>query len=189
MNENHEIKERAGWSMLVSVLLIVAGALAIILPPASGIVIALLVGWLLVFCGVAHLVYAWDTRHSGGHLGGTLLGIVYILAGGYILLHPVAGLASLTLVLAAYLFLEAILEFILSYQLRSLHGSGWLVFDGIITLVLAMMIFWTWPASTEWAIGILVGISLIFSGMTRLAITMSTRRMTKRMTTATPVTP
>lgn len=189
MSVNNEIKQGAGWSIAISVLVIMAGVLAIIMPPVSGIVAAILVGWLLMFCGIAHLVYAWDTRHSGGHLWGTLLGIVYIIAGGYILVHPAAGLASLTLMLAAYLLAEAILEFILAYQLRLVHGSGWLVFDGVVTLVLAMMIFWTWPASTEWVIGTLVGISLIFSGMTRLAISMAVRRMTKRPSATTPVTP
>lgn len=181
MSENTEIKPGAGWSIIISVLMIVAGALAIIVPPASGVVVAVLVGWLLVFCGIAHFVYAWHARH-GGFLWGILLGIVYVLAGGYILLHPVAGLASLTLLLAAYLFVEAVLEFILSYELRRAHASGWLLLDGIITLALAIMIWCTWPASTEWVIGTLVGISLIFTGITRLAISLSARHGTKPLT-------
>jgi len=77
---------------------------------------------------------------------------------------PVAGLVSLTLGLAFYLAAEATLEFILAYRLRPLPGSGWLFFDGIITLVLAMMIWRTRPESTAWAIGILVGISMLFRG-------------------------
>jgi uncharacterized membrane protein HdeD (DUF308 family) len=181
MSENTEIKQGVGWSIVISVLLIVAGTLAIVVPPASGIVVAIFIGWLLVFCGLAHFVYAWHTRHGGGGIWGILLGIVYVVAGGYILMHPVAGLASLTLLLAAYLFIEAILEFILSFELRHVHGSGWLAFDGIITLALAIMIWCTWPASTEWVIGTLVGISLIFSGVTRLAIRLSARRGTKTL--------
>ena len=110
--------------------MIVAGILAIIVPPASGIAVTILLGWLLVFCGAAHLAYAWETRHSGGLWWGLLLGVIYIAAGGYISLHPMAGLASLTLVLAAYLLVESILEFILAYQLRpltrvGLAGAGW----------------------------------------------------------------
>ena len=172
------VKKAAGWSVMLSVLMIVAGILAIIVPPASGIAVTILVGWLMVFSGAAHLVYGWDTRSSGGLLWGMLLGILYIVTGGYVLLNPVAGLASLTLVLAAYLLVESILEFILSYRLRPLPGSGWLLVDGIVTLILAIMIWRTWPASTMWVIGTLVGISMVFSGCARLTISLAARRVT-----------
>jgi uncharacterized membrane protein HdeD (DUF308 family) len=184
MSEHAEINQGAGPSITVSALMIAAGVLAIIVPPVSGIAVAILVGWLLVFCGAAHFAYTWHTRHGGGHLWGFLLGIIYIAAGGYVLVHPVAGLASLTLVLAAYLLIESILEFILAFELRPRHASGWLVFDGIITLLLAVMIWATWPASTEWVIGTLVGISILFSGITRLSLSLSARRLTKSMPAA-----
>ena len=179
MNMNTEITRSIGWSIALSVLLIVAGLLAIIVPPASGIAVTILVGWLLGFCGAAHMAYSWHSRHAGGLLWGILLGIVYIVAGGYILLHPLVGLESLTLVLAAYLLVESILEFILSFQLRPLRGSGWMLVDGIITLILALMIWRTWPASTLWVIGTLVGISMLFSGFARLTISLAARRAAK----------
>jgi uncharacterized membrane protein HdeD (DUF308 family) len=177
MSANKEINREVGWSIVLSVLMIVAGVLAIIVPRASGIAVTILVGWLLVFCGAAHLAYAWQTRRSGGLWWGILLGVIYIVAGGYILLHPMAGLTSLTLVLAAYLLVASILEFILAFQLRPLTGSGWLVLDGIITLILAIMIGWTWPSSTMWVVGTLVGISMLFSGFTRLMLSLTARRM------------
>lgn len=172
------VKKAVGWSIVLSVLMIVAGILAIIVPPVSGIAVTILVGWLMVLCGAAHLVYAWHARSGGGLLWGILLGILYIVAGGYLLLNPVAGLASLTLVLGAYLLMESILEFILSFQLRPLPGSGWLLVDGIVTLILAIMIWRTWPASTMWVIGTLVGISMVFSGCARLTISLGARRVT-----------
>jgi uncharacterized membrane protein HdeD (DUF308 family) len=177
MNANKEINRAVGWSIALSVLLIVAGVLAIIVPQASGIAVTILVSWLLVFCGGVHLAYAWQTRHSGGLWWGILLGVLYLFTGGYILLHPLAGLASLTLVLAVCLLLESILEFILACQLRPLTGSAWLVFDGIITLILAVMIGWTWPSSSMWVLGTLVGISMLFSGFTRLMLSVTARRM------------
>ena len=178
MSVKKEINREVGWSIVLSVLMIMAGVLAIIVPQASGIAVTILVGWLLVFCGAAHLAYAWHTRRSGGLWWGILIGVIYIVAGGYILLHPMAGLASLTLVLAAYLLMASILEFTLAFQLRPLTGSGWLVLDGIVTLILAVLIGWTWPASTMWVIGTLVGISMLFSGFTRLMISLAARRMT-----------
>ena len=175
---NTEISRGVRWSIALSVLMIVAGILAIIVPPASGIAVTILVGWLLVLCGAAHMAYSWHSRHGGGLLWGILLGIIYIVAGGYVVLHPLVGLESLTLVLAAYLLVESILEFILSFQLRPLRGSGWLLVDGIITLILAIMIWQTWPASTLWVIGTLVGISMLFSGLARLPISLAARRAT-----------
>jgi uncharacterized membrane protein HdeD (DUF308 family) len=175
------VKKSIGWSIALSVLMIVAGILAIASPLAAGIAINILVAWLLVFSGCAHLVFAWHTRSTGGLLWELLLGIVYIFIGIYLLVHPVAGLASLTIALAIYLFIEAILEFVLGFSLRPLPGSGWLLFDGIVTLILAVMIWRTWPSSTGWVIGLLVGISMLFSGLARLGISLAARSVTSKM--------
>ena len=101
--------------------------------------------------------------------------------GAYLLLRPVAGLASLTLALAIYLFAEGVLELILSFRLRPMPGSRWLLFDGIITLILAVMIWRTWPSSTEWVIGTLVGISMLFSGISRLMLCLAARSLVAKL--------
>ncbi|MGA8285340.1 MAG: DUF308 domain-containing protein [Candidatus Sulfotelmatobacter sp.] len=170
-------KESVGWSIGLSVLMIIAGVLAIVIPPAAGIAVLLVVAWLLMLSGAVHLLFAWHTRTAGGLIWELLLGILYIFVGVYALLHPVAGLASLTLFLAAYLFLEGVLELILSFRLRPLPGSNWLLFDGIITLILATLIWRSWPSSTEWVIGTLVGISMLFGGAARLSLSLAARRV------------
>ena len=171
------VKESLGWSITLSVLMILAGILAIVIPPAAGIAVEVLVAWLLVFSGGAHLIFAWYTRTTGGFFWELLIGALYIAVGGYLLFHPVAGLISLTLALAIYLLAEGVLEFVLSFQLRPLPGSGWLLFDGVITVILAMMIWRTWPSSTEWVIGTLVGISMLFSGVTCLMLSLGARNV------------
>jgi Short repeat of unknown function (DUF308) len=105
------------------------GMLAVASPLAAGVAVNLLVAWLLLFSGCAHLVFAWHTRSAGGLLWQSLLGVLYIFIGVYLLMHPLAGLASLTIALGIYLCLEAILEFILGFALRPLPGSGWFLFD------------------------------------------------------------
>ena len=174
-------KKSLGWSIGLSVLMIGAGILAIALPMAAGIAINLLVAWLLLFSGCTHLVFAWYTRSTGGLLWELLVGVLYILIGVYLLVHPVAGLLSLTLALAIYLLLEAILEFALGLKLRPLPGSGWLLFDGILTLILAAMIWRAWPSSSEWAIGILVGVSMLFSGTSRLMLSLAARSVASKL--------
>ena len=109
-----EKKESLSWSIVLSILLIVAGFLAITLPQIAGIAVNLMVGWLLIFSGAVHIVYSWQTRSSGGLVWGILLGLVYALIGGYLLAYPVLGLVSLTLGLAFYLFAEAVLELVMS---------------------------------------------------------------------------
>ena len=174
-------KESVGWSIALSVLMILTGVLAIVIPPVAGIAVLLVVAWLLMFSGAAHLVFAWHTRTAGGLVWELLLGILYIFVGVYTLLNPVAGLASLTLVLAIYLFMEAVLELILSFHLRPLPGSNWILVDGIITLILAILIWRSWPSSSEWVIGTLVGISMLFSGAARLSLSLAGRRVVARL--------
>jgi uncharacterized membrane protein HdeD (DUF308 family) len=171
------VKRFLGWSIALSILMILAGFLAIVVPYAAGIAVTVFVGWLLVFSGVAHLVFGWHTRSTGGLLWEFLLSVVYILVGGYLLMNLKAGLASLTLALAIYLLVEGLLELILSFRLRPMVGSGWLLFDGIVTMLLAVMIWTAWPSSTTWAIGILLGISMLFSGMARLTLSLAARRL------------
>ena len=174
-------KESVGWSIGLSVLMLLTGILAIVIPPVAGIAVLVVVAWLLMFSGVAHVVFAWHTRTAGGLVWELLLGILYIFVGVYALFNPVAGLASLTLVLAICLLAEGVLELVLSFRLRPLPGSNWLLFDGIITLILAILIWRSWPSSSEWVIGTLVGISMLFSGAARLSLSLAARRVVAKL--------
>jgi uncharacterized membrane protein HdeD (DUF308 family) len=176
-----ETRNFTGWSIAISLLVILAGILAIALPVAAGIAVNIVVAWLLVFCGVAHLVFGWHLRAIGGVIWQMLLGALYIGIGVYLLIHPVAGLVTLTLALAIYLFAEGLLELMLSFQIRPRQGWGWLLLDGIVTLILAVMIWRTWPASTEWVLGTLVGISMIFSGASRLMLSLAARSLVTKL--------
>ncbi len=174
------VKESINWTIGLSVLMILAGMLAIVVPPAAGIAVVALVAWLLILSGVAHLVFAWHTRTAGGLVWELILGLLYVGLGIYMVVQPIAGLASLTLLLAAYLFVEALLEFILSFTLRGQPGSGWLLFDGIVTIILCGMIWRTWPSSSEWVIGTLVGFSILFGGVSRLMLALKARGLVSK---------
>jgi uncharacterized membrane protein HdeD (DUF308 family) len=139
------------------------------------------VGWMLVFSGGMHFVYAWQSRHSRSALWEILLGILYLGIGGYLLINPIRGLVTLTIALAFYLWMEGVLELILSFWLRTLPGAGWILFDAIISVILAFLIWRTRPWSTEWAIGTLVGASMLFSGISRLMFSLAARRMATKL--------
>lgn len=172
-----DIQRGATWSIVLSVLMIVAGVLAIAAPAIAGVTVTAIVGWLLAFSGALHLVFAWRAGRAGAVVWEILLGVIYGAIGFYLVAHPLAGLASLALALAMYLLIEGVLELLLSFQIRPAPGSGWLLVDGIITLVLAVMIWSTWPSSALWVVGTLIGISMLFSGLSRLVLSMHVRRL------------
>jgi len=172
-----DIHRAATWSLVLSVLMMATGALAIALPMVAGFAVTGIVGWLLIFSGALHLALALSGGGATAVVWEIVLGVLYGAIGFYLLANPVAGLESLTLAIAVYLFVEGILEFVLSFQLRHRTGAGWLLVDGIITLVLAVMIWTTYPSSAAWVVGTLVGISIAFSGITRFMLSRRVRRL------------
>ncbi len=161
--------ERRHWSSTLGIVLIVAGVLAILLPVFAGVAVTALLGWILLLAGVAHLVYAWGARSTGSSLWQGIIGVVYVLAALYLILHPARALVTLTLFLAIYFVVEGIFALVLYFRLQRTHRAGWFLWDGLVTLVLGLLIWARWPLSSAWALGTIVGISLLMSGVARLS--------------------
>src|SRR5271155_5796006 len=142
------IKKASGWLIAVGVLFIILGILAIAEPMVAGLAIALLVGWLLIFAGGAHFVGAFSGGTAGQRIWQILLGILYIGGGLYFLMNPVIGLTTLTLVLASIILVEAVIELISYFRNRQAAASGWLLLNGIVTLLLGGLIWFHWPSSS-----------------------------------------
>lgn len=172
-----DIRETTTWSIMLSVLMMLSGVLAIVVPPAAGLTVTLMLGWLLVFAGVLHLGFAWSGERASVIFGEILIAVLYGAVGFYLLARPGVGLASLTLVVAGYFVAKGILEGVMAFTLWPLPGSGWLIVDGILTIAIAAMIGISWPASAAWAIGVLVGITLFSSGLTRLIVSVGACRV------------
>jgi uncharacterized membrane protein HdeD (DUF308 family) len=170
------LRQASVWSMVWGMLLIGFGALAIASPFVAAVTVSVFLAWLIIFGGVVHLVLAFHAHRAGSLLGKLLVGLAYVVIGGYLLMHPVLGVATLTLLLAALFLIEGVLDLVLFFQLRPARGSGWMLLDGLITLGLAVMIGAHWPSSSLWAIGTLVGVSLIFSGIARVMMSLAARR-------------
>jgi len=170
-------QEAAGASSGWGVVMILLGVLALFLPLATGIGVSIAVGWIIVFGGVAYLASAFAARGAGSFLWRVLIGAVYIIGGLYLAFNPGLALASLTLAMALMFFFEGLLETVVFFQFRTLPGSGWVLFDGLVTLLLAYLIWRPWPSSSIWAIGTILGINLIMSGITRLMYSVAARRV------------
>lgn len=161
--------------MIWGILMFVCGVLAIALPRLSSIEIVIVLSWLILIAGVWHIIFAFHSHSIGGFLWKLLVALLYIIAGVYLSMNPLLGVVSLTLVVAIFLVLEGVIEIALYLGLRQLRHSGWILLNGIISLILGILIWKQWPSSSSWVIGTLVGISLIFSGVSRFMLSLATR--------------
>ena len=171
------IRRASGWSVALGVVMIILGIIAMLAPWEFGIVIALIIGWMAIFNGVAQIFYGIRTHSGGRTVLEVILGLIYIVAGIYLIMHPVGRLLVLTLFLACFLIVYGIFALALAFHMRPLPGWGWVLFDAIVTILLGILIWAHWPLNSEWVVGTLFGISIIVSGVTRLMISLAFRRM------------
>jgi uncharacterized membrane protein HdeD (DUF308 family) len=164
------LKRASGWAIAWAILIIFVGILAISLPLVSGIGVTIVIGWLFVVAGIFHLVEAFHTKGTGAFFWRLLVGIVYVIGGFYLAWHPTYGLLWLTLWLGIILIIQGVFAIIGFFAHRKLPGAGWILFNGICALLLGLLIWWDGPRAAVWVIGTLVGINLIFSGVTRLML-------------------
>lgn len=172
------IRERSGWVLALGVVQIVVGVLAIGSPYVATLASALVLGWLLVFAGVAHAVESFQLQAWSGFLLNLLGAILYLIAGFLVITRPVAGALTLTLILAVFFLVEGVSRMILAFRVRD-HVPSWpmLMLGGLLGGLLGLLIWLQWPASALWAIGLLVGVNVLFSGMTHVMLALAARRM------------
>src|SRR5262249_43718131 len=154
---------------------------SIVEPGITGLAVAILVGWLLVFGGVAHLVGAFSSGNGGRAIWQVILGILYIVGGTYFLTHPLLGLGTLTLLLAGILLAEGVIECITYFRTQWVSRSPWTLANGLITLLLGGLIWLHWPSSSVWAIGTLVGVNLLMTGISRYKLGTAAQRLASRV--------
>jgi uncharacterized membrane protein HdeD (DUF308 family) len=174
------IKKASGWFIAMAVVFILLGMMAIIEPGVAGLAVTILVGWLLIFGGVAHLIAAFSGGGAAHVLWQVLIGVLYLFGGIYFLMHPLLALGSLTLFLAAIILMEGVFEVIAYFRMRGHRASGWLLLNALITLFLGGLIWFHWPSSSVWAIGILVGVNLLMTGISRLMFGLAARELAHR---------
>jgi len=171
------VRQASTWSIVWGVSLIVLGMVAVGSPMLAAVAVNALLAWLIVLAGVVHMIIAFHTHGAGSMIWRLLVGVAYVLFGGYLIAHPALGVASLTLLLGSLFLVEGIFDIALFFRLRSMQGASWILLDGIITLLLGLMIYLQWPSSSAWAIGTLVGVSMIISGVTRVMVSVAVRRV------------
>jgi uncharacterized membrane protein HdeD (DUF308 family) len=165
--------------LIQGIILAALGLLAIGAPFLATVVIVKLAGWLFLIGGIVGLASLFTGRRVPGSFWSFLSAIVSILAGIYILYRPLAGMLSLTLVLAAFFFAQGITQIFASLSHRRVLKSwGWVLLSGIVDLILGGIIISGWPETSTWVLGILVGVNLFMFGVALIMTAFASRDVT-----------
>ncbi|HWC93884.1 MAG TPA: HdeD family acid-resistance protein [Pseudolabrys sp.] len=163
--------------LVEGVVLLVLGATAIVIPPLATLAATLVLGWLFLVSGVVGLFTTFLMRHAPGFWWSLISAALAVLVGSLLLARPVSGAYSVTLVLIAFFIIEGVasIMFALEHK-RELSGRwGWMLASGVIDLLLAVMILAGLPGTAAWALGLLVGINMVFGGAALIAMALHAR--------------
>ncbi|PSB12938.1 hypothetical protein C7B61_01760 [filamentous cyanobacterium CCP1] len=172
-----EIRKATGWLIFLSIALIILGILAIVSPGIASAFFTILIGWITLISGVVMMVEAFQSRPVRGFWLNLIVGILYVIAGLYILFNVGAAIVALTFAFGVLFLVEGIYTIIMAFTNRTGNGMSWLVaLNGIVTLILGILVLNQWPFSAIWLIGLYVGISLLMSGISLLSAALVARR-------------
>lgn len=164
------LKQASRRGMVFGIALVILGFLSIMMPMIAGGMVSMLVGVVMIAAGIARLIWAFSAGSFGKGILTFLLGGLLILTGAVMLFRPGIGMSSLAMMLAIFFLADGIFEVIAAFKIKPEKGWGWMLFGGIVSIVLAGMIFYQWPFSGAWAIGVLVGVKLLFAGFSMIAL-------------------
>ena len=172
------MQRRWGWLLLLGVVELVCGAFALMVPVAASLAAVIVLGAVLVVSAVFQCIHAFTLRRSRGVIPQALGAILYLVAGILVFLHPVTGVLALTIIVGALLIVDGFVRCTLALSLEPRDGWGWFLAAGIASTAVGVLLLLGWPLTGLWAIGLLLGINLLFSGLINsgLAIRFRSRR-------------
>jgi uncharacterized membrane protein HdeD (DUF308 family) len=165
-----EVKKRSAWSIFMGVVTAALGVFLIVYPLATATITTVLLGWVLIFVGIAQFFFALHSQTVGNFFLKILLGVLYGIAGAALAVFSFEGVEALTGLLGTLLLVQAGLLTVTAFQVKPLEGWGWYLADAAASLVLGVLILLKWPSSSVWAIGTLVGFAVLMGGISRIVI-------------------
>ena len=163
--------------LIEGILLLILGFGAILLPLLASLTITILLGWMFLISGAAGLAFSFWARKGPGFWWSLISAIVAVIAGIVLIAQPVQGAVTLTLVVGVYFLAEGVatIMYALQHRGRLSERWGWMLAAGILDILLAFIIISGWPGTAAWAIGLLVGINLVFGGTSLIALALAAR--------------
>jgi len=163
-----EIESSASSMKWMGILTIIFGILAMMMPFISGESVLLLIGILVMAGGIMRMIWAFKASSLGKGILVFIIGLLTLLAGFWIITEPFIAAGALTIVLSAYFFVDGFAEIMAALSMT--EGKGWLIFDGVVTVILGVLLFMGFPFSGPLAVGVLLGIKLLLAGITMLTL-------------------
>jgi uncharacterized membrane protein HdeD (DUF308 family) len=172
-----QLREHWKAYLIEGILLLIFGFAAIVLPLLAGLAIAILLGWLFLISGAAGLAFSFWARKGPGFWWSLASAILAVVAGIILIAMPVQGILTLTFVVGIYFLAEGVatIMYALQHRGRLSERWGWMLAAGIIDILVAFIIISGWPGTAAWAIGLLVGINLVFGGSSLIALALAAR--------------
>jgi len=163
--------------LIEGIVLLILGLLAILVPQVASLAVTILLGWLFLISGVLGLISSFWARGAPGFWWALLSAVLTIVVGVLLLGWPIAGVLSLTYLLIAFFFIEGVASvmFAIEHRRELTNGWVWMLLSGIVTLILGVIILAGLPGTAAWALGLLVGIDMVFGGSALLAIALAAR--------------
>jgi uncharacterized membrane protein HdeD (DUF308 family) len=171
-----EIAEHWVGYLVLGCALLLVGMAAIIFPLFSTIAAKIALGWIFVVSGAAIILHAFSAGNWRGFFWNLLIGLLHLIVGGYLALLPLTGILTLTVLLAALLIADGLLEVGMALQLRPHDGWGWVLTSGAVAIAAGLLIVLQLPSSATWTIGVLVGIKMIFAGWSFISLAIAGHR-------------
>ena len=168
------------WKLLLvgGVISVILGIIAILLPPLASVTITLLVGIVLLIGAVGLVAEAISRGTTGHRIWSAILAVVYVIAGVWLIINPAEGTITLTWVLAIFFLIIGLFRLLGGIQGRGkVPNAGWAIVSGILAIALAVLVIANLPSSAAWAIGLLVGIQLLFDGLMLITTAMAGKRL------------
>lgn len=159
-----------GFLTVLGIITIILGIIAIGSPLLTGSLVSTLIGVALLIIGIFELIGVFASGELKAGILAFISGILTIIVGGTLIARPEIGSAVLTIVLVLYFLIDGISRVALAFKVKPISGWGWILFRGVISLVLGLLFWSNWPLSGLWAIGVLVGIRILFAGLGMLLV-------------------
>ncbi|MDE2372846.1 MAG: HdeD family acid-resistance protein [Hyphomicrobiales bacterium] len=166
--------------LVEGIILVILGLAAILVPPLATLAFTIVIGWIFLVSGVVGLITTFWARHAPGFWWSLISALIGIAAGLVLLITPLRGTLSLTLVLIAFFVIEGVASIMYAIEHRNqLSGRwAWMLISGIVDLILAAIIFAGLPGTAAWALGLLVGINMVFGGAALIGMALAARNPT-----------
>lgn len=180
--DTQDLKKGLNWTIALGIVLVLMGLGAIVSPFVAAVFVTIILGWMFVVGGILRGIDAIRSRYERSFVWQLLISILYVVLGMLILTNLFSGVLSLTLLIGIFIFIQGVFEVILAFQIRPSGNWIWVLLSGLINVILGILIWSKWPVGAAWILGVLVGVSLLTTGISVIMFAIAARHVIREAT-------